>query len=35
MIPEIGHLALILALVVAIAQGVIPLVGAKRGDAAP
>ena len=34
MIPEIGHLALILALVVAIAQGVIPLVGAKRGDAA-
>ena len=34
MIPEIGHLALILALVVAIAQGVIPLIGAKRGDAA-
>ena len=34
MIPEIGHLALILALVVAIAQGVIPLVGAKCGDAA-
>ena len=28
MIPEIGHFALILALVVALAQGIVPLVGA-------
>ncbi|MFO1284533.1 MAG: heme lyase CcmF/NrfE family subunit [Burkholderiales bacterium] len=34
MIPEIGHLALILALAVALAQGVVPLVGASRGDPA-
>ena len=31
MIPEIGHLALILALLLALAQGVLPLVGAARG----
>lgn len=34
MIPEIGHFALILALSLAICQGVLPLVGAHRGDAA-
>jgi cytochrome c-type biogenesis protein CcmF len=33
-IPEIGHFALILALSLAICQGVIPLVGAHRNDAA-
>ena len=33
MIPEIGHFALILALALAIVQGVLPLVGAHRGDA--
>ncbi len=33
MIPEIGHLALILALALALAQGVFPLLGAARGDA--
>jgi cytochrome c-type biogenesis protein CcmF len=32
MIPEIGHLALILALLVALAQGTIPLWGAYRRD---
>jgi cytochrome c-type biogenesis protein CcmF len=32
MIPEIGHFALILALSLAICQGVLPLVGAHRGD---
>ncbi len=31
MIPEIGHFALILALTVALVQGVLPLVGAARG----
>jgi len=31
MIPEIGHLALILALLLALVQGVLPLVGAARG----
>ena len=31
MVPEIGHLALILALLLALAQGVLPLVGAARG----
>jgi len=31
MIPEIGHLALILALAMAIVQSVLPLVGAARG----
>jgi len=30
MIPELGHLALILALAVALAQGVLPLAGAQR-----
>ena len=33
MTPELGHLALILALLVALTQGVLPLVGAHRGDA--
>ncbi len=34
MIPEIGHFALILALSLALLQGVLPLVGAHRNDAA-
>ncbi|RZV32361.1 MAG: c-type cytochrome biogenesis protein CcmF, partial [Chromatiales bacterium] len=34
MIPEIGQFSLILALSLAIAQTIIPLVGAHRGDAA-
>ena len=33
MTPELGHFALILAFVVAIAQGVLPLIGAQRGQA--
>jgi cytochrome c-type biogenesis protein CcmF len=33
MIPELGHLALILALGVALVQSVLPLVGAQRGRA--
>ncbi|MBW8270317.1 heme lyase CcmF/NrfE family subunit [Caldovatus aquaticus] len=33
MIPELGHFALALACAVALAQGVLPLVGAARGDA--
>jgi cytochrome c-type biogenesis protein CcmF len=33
MIPELGHYALVLAFVVAAVQGVLPLVGAQRGDA--
>ena len=33
MTPELGHFALILALCVAAMQGVLPLVGAARGDA--
>ena len=33
MTPELGHFALILAFVVSIAQGVLPLVGAQRGQA--
>jgi cytochrome c-type biogenesis protein CcmF len=33
MIAELGHFALILALPVALAQGVLPLAGAARGDA--
>jgi cytochrome c-type biogenesis protein CcmF len=33
MIPELGHFALILALLVAFAQGVLPLLGAHRGNA--
>ena len=32
MIPELGHFALILAFVVAIVQGTLPLIGASRGD---
>jgi cytochrome c-type biogenesis protein CcmF len=32
-IPEIGHFALILALLVALAQGTLPLIGAARGRA--
>lgn len=31
MIPELGHFALILALVMALIQGVLPLIGAARG----
>ncbi|MBX3623580.1 MAG: heme lyase CcmF/NrfE family subunit [Rhizobacter sp.] len=31
MTPELGHLALILALLVALVQGVLPIVGAQRG----
>ena len=34
MIPELGHFALILALCVALAQGVLPLAGAARGNRA-
>ena len=34
MIPEIGHFALILALSLAVCQGVLPLIGAYRNDAA-
>ena len=34
MIPELGNLALILALLVAAAQGVLPLIGAQRNNAA-
>ncbi len=34
MIPEVGHFALILALSLAICQGVLPMIGAYRGDAA-
>ena len=33
MIPEIGHFALILALVIAFMQSIIPMVGAARNDA--
>jgi len=33
MIPEIGHFALILALLVALAQGSVPMLGAARGRA--
>jgi len=31
-IPEIGHFALILALLLAVTQGVLPMIGALRGD---
>ena len=34
MIPEIGHFALVLALIAAALQGCLPLVGAARGDRA-
>ena len=33
MIPEIGHFALVLALVLAIVQSIAPLIGARRNDA--
>ena len=33
MIPEFGHFALVTAFAVALAQGVLPLFGAQRGDA--
>ena len=32
MVPEIGHLALVLALCLAALQGTLPLVGAERGE---
>jgi cytochrome c-type biogenesis protein CcmF len=34
MIPEIGHFALILALLITLIQGVLPIAGAARGDRA-
>ena len=34
MIPELGNFALILALLVALVQGTLPLIGAQRGNAA-
>jgi cytochrome c-type biogenesis protein CcmF len=34
MIPELGHFSLILALLVALVLGVLPLIGAERGNAA-
>ncbi len=34
MIPEIGHFALVLALSLAVCQGVMPIIGAHRNDAA-
>ena len=34
MIPEIGHFALILALLVALVQGIVPMLGAARRDVA-
>ncbi|MEI3012266.1 MAG: hypothetical protein V8T46_08625 [Sutterella seckii] len=34
MIPEIGHFALILCLALSIVQGVLPLIGAARGNGA-
>ena len=34
MIPELGHFALILALALAMCQGIIPMIGAHRNDAA-
>ncbi|HJV61494.1 MAG TPA: c-type cytochrome biogenesis protein CcmF, partial [Albitalea sp.] len=33
MTAELGHFALILALLVALVQGVLPLIGAQRGNA--
>ena len=33
MIVEIGHIALIMALAVALVQAVVPMIGASRGDA--
>ena len=34
LIAELGHFALALALIVALAQATVPLIGAARGDAA-
>jgi len=34
MVPELGHFALILALALALCQGIIPMIGAHRNDAA-
>jgi cytochrome c-type biogenesis protein CcmF len=34
MIPELGHFALIVALLLALAQGILPIVGAHRGNPA-
>ena len=34
MIPELGHFALILAFLISLVQGVVPLVGAHRNRAA-
>jgi cytochrome c-type biogenesis protein CcmF len=34
MIPEIGHFALVLALSIAVCQGVMPIIGAHKNDAA-
>ena len=34
MIPEIGHYALVLALLLALVQSTVPLIGAQRDDAA-
>jgi cytochrome c-type biogenesis protein CcmF len=34
MIPEIGHYALVLALIIAVIQGAVPMIGAQRGNAA-
>ena len=34
MIPELGHFALILALALALCQGIIPMIGAHRNDSA-
>jgi cytochrome c-type biogenesis protein CcmF len=33
MIPELGHFALIIALLLALLQGIVPLIGAQRGNA--
>ena len=33
MIPEIGHFALIIALMLALTQGVLPIAGAARNNA--
>ena len=33
MVPELGHFALIIALVIAIVLGTVPIVGAARGNA--
>ena len=34
MVPELGQLALALAFVIALTQGILPLAGAARGDPA-